>query len=96
MLRFGGLHFVKELCVNVWYALTMDLSVSIIEDDYKLDFTILKRILERKHKLRRVRAYRLVSGASCVMTRLTSIRALEWLPLWILEVVTSGLAPCEL
>ena len=45
MLGFRGLHFVKELCVNVWYTLTMDLSVSIIEDDYELD-TIFKRILE--------------------------------------------------
>ena len=32
VLGFRGLLFVKELCVNVWYTLTMDLSVSIIDD----------------------------------------------------------------
>ena len=31
-----------------------------------------------------------------MVTRLTSIRALEWLPFWILEVLTSGLAPRKL
>ena len=45
VLGFGGLHFDKELCVNVWYTLTMDLSMSIIDDDYELD-SILERILE--------------------------------------------------
>ena len=45
MLGFGGLHFVQELCVNVWYTLTMDLSVSSVENDYELD-NILKRISE--------------------------------------------------
>ena len=30
------------------------------------------------------------------MTRRTSTRALEWLLLWILEVLTSGMSPREL
>ena len=45
VLGFRSLHFVKELFVNVWYTLTMDLSGSITDDDYELD-RILKRILE--------------------------------------------------
>ena len=39
MLGFRGLHFVKELCVNIW------ISAWIIEDDYEFD-NILERILE--------------------------------------------------
>ena len=45
MIGFRCLLFVKELCVNIWYTLTMDLSVSIIDNDYELD-RILKRILD--------------------------------------------------